>query len=439
MKIKLLDLWDSIRTSLWFIPFLMAGISIILAQFIISLDKFLILDHREIQSLFYAGGPEGARLLLSSIAGSMITVAGVTFSITMVALTMTTSQFGPRLLRNFMADRVNQVVLGAFIATFIYCLLVLRSIQETGGEVSIPRIAVSLSIVLVLINFGLLIYFFHHVSTSIHADNVIDSVYRQMETAIDKIFPGDRNDTDREGQQQADTFNFADMAAAIPASVSGYFRALDEDTLLDFARDHDIVIKLHYRPGDYIFAQTPLLSFLPAKEVDPEMESRARTAFVIGSSRSPEQDIEFSIKQLVEVALRALSPGINDPYTAISCIDRLGSALCLINGKHFPSPYRYDDRKKLRLILDMVTYSGILDAAFNQIRQYGRGNVDILIRLMEILHVVSLTTNERERLESVRRHGNMVYRASLEAVPEKDDRGDVDDRYQTLKERLDTA
>ncbi|MCL7487883.1 MAG: DUF2254 domain-containing protein [Desulfobulbaceae bacterium] len=437
MKTTILDAWESMRTSLWLIPALMAGLSIIFAVAMIRLDESFLLDYEGIRTFFYAGGSDGARLILSSIAGSMITVAGVTFSITMVALTQTVSQFGPSLLRNFMADRFNQIVLGAFIATFIYSLIVLRTIQDSGAEIFIPRVAISVSIALVLASFGLLIYFFHHVATSIHPDNVIDSVYHQLVTSINRFFPGevDKQPT-KEGERLETGLNFDNGVSRIRSTKSGYLRFLDEDSLHSLAREDDVVIKVHYRPGNFVFAGTPLISVSPGKDFDQDTEDIVRSAFFLGSSRTPEHDIEFSIHQFVEVALRALSPGINDPYTAISCIDRLGASLCAMNEKSFPTPYQFDDRGKLRLILNVVDYDGILDAAFNQIRQYGRGNVDINIRLLEILHVAAMTTRDKKRYAAIKRHGEMIYRSCGEAIPEKEDRKDVDERFKTLLSQL---
>jgi len=336
-----------------------------------------------------------------------------------------------------MADRFNQIVLGAFIATFIYSLIVLRTIQDSGAGIFIPRVAISVSIALVLASFGLLIYFFHHVATSIHPDNVIDSVYHQLVTSINRFFPGEfDNPPEKEEERQEAGLNFDNGASLIRSTKSGYLRFLDEDRLLSLARENDVVIKVHYRPGNFVFAGTPLISVSPGKDFDPDTEDSVQSAFFLGSSRTPENDIEFSIHQFVEVALRALSPGINDPYTAISCIDRLGASLCAMNEKRFPTPSQFDDQGKLRLILNVVDYDGILDAAFNQIRQYGRGNVDINIRLLEILHVAAMTTRDKKRYASIKRHGEMIYRACSEAIPEKDDRKDVDERFKTLLSQL---
>ncbi len=437
MKAKLFDLWKTVRNSLWFVPSLMAGSAIIFALGMIRLDEVYLVGYSGLRNVLYAGDSQGARLLLSSIAGSMITVAGVTFSITMVALTLTISQFGPRLLSNFMADRVNQIVLGTFIGTFIYCLLVLGTIRESGNEAFVPRLAISISILLVLTNFGILIYFFHHVSTSIHAENVIESVYRQLKKTIEKFFSEDHEGVSVvEGEIRAEWLDFENKGGRIMAPQSGYLRILDEGTLLDFALKHDIVIKIVCRPGYYVFVHTPMVLFLPNKHIEPEKEESLFNAFVLGSSRSLEQDVEYSIFQLVEVAVRALSPGINDPHTAMHCIDRLGAAFCHMNEKNLPTPYRYDDDGRMRLLLEVVTFDGILDAAFNQIRQYGRGNVDINIRLLETLQVIAMTTEDQVRHAAVRRHGEMVYRSCRQTIPEKDDLGDIDGRYQRLMEQL---
>lgn len=189
MKTKILHFLEQIRTSFWFIPSLMAFSAIILSYVMVQLDKSQILHVGLLDTVLYSGSAEGSRTVLSTIAGSMITVAGVVFSITIVALTMAASQFGSRLLRNFMGDRVNQIVLGAFIATFLYCLLVLQSIHYDGKEIFVPRVATSLSLILVLADFGILIYFFHHVSVLLQAEKVIESVSRELSGTINRLFP----------------------------------------------------------------------------------------------------------------------------------------------------------------------------------------------------------------------------------------------------------
>lgn len=428
MKVRIVNLWETIKTSLWFIPLLLVIFLGLVAFLLIEVDKSLSF---ELKHLIYNGSAEGAQLLLTTIAGSMITVAGVTFSITLVALTLTSSQFGPRLLRNFMADKSNQFVLGIYIATFIYCLLILRTIQPLSGEIFIPRLAVSFSFVLAVIDLGFLIYFFHHISTSIRAETVINSVYKELLATADIFFQDIQEEypLDEKTTQEPD---FSKNAIDIKTYHSGYLRAIDISGLLNFSVNENLIIKLKYRPGDYIFTGSILASVIGGERSEEELSEKVNSMFLVGLSRTPEQDIEFALHQIVEVALRALSPGINDPYTAINCIDYLGDFICRVNKKKFPPQYRYDKEGHLRLLLDVFTYEGIVNAAFNQIRQIAADNVAVTIRMLETLKYIASSAHNEEQYNSIKRHSEMIYNSSLEKISEKEDIKDLEERYVSI-------
>jgi len=389
-------------------------------------------------ALRFPAGAEGARLLLSTIAGSTITVVGVAFSITIAAVTLTSSQFGPRLLRSFMADKGNQVVLGTYIGTFIYSLLVLRTIQENEQTTFVPEIAVLFGIVLALISFTMLIYFFHHTATSIQAEQVVDVVYRELIAEIDRTFP--RTPPESELLHRPDELNghveLVGPRVTVVARASGYLRAVDIEGLLGLAAAHDVTIRLLYRPGEFVFEQTPLATVSGKEHLDDHVHQRVRRAFILGKYRSLEQDVEFPVQQLVDMALRALSPGINDPYTAVNCIDRLGAALCHLNARQCPSRYRHDEDGRLRLIVDVFTYEGLVDAAFNQIRQSAEHNAAVNMRLLEALQAIAVTTRTEAQRQVIRRHVEMIYRAGHEALTEERDRNDLKERFQGVMEKL---
>jgi uncharacterized membrane protein len=431
MKARVLSLWESVHTSFWFLPGVMAMAVIALACGTVWLDRSIALKAPHVGILLYPGGPEGARQVLSTIAGSIITVAGVTFSITIAALTMASSQFGPRLLRSFMADKGNQVVLGTFVGTFIYCLLVLRAIREGPDSDFVPRIAITCGIGLALVSFGVLIYFFHHASSSIQAEQVVDTIYEELIAEIDRTFPENQS---AEGERLAAARATApeEPGPAVRARHSGYVRTVDVEGLISLARARGLVICLEYRAGDFVFERTPLARVAGAGEIDRHMYEQIQRAFVLGKYRSLKQDVEFPIQQLVDMALRALSPSLNDPYTAVNCIDRLGAAVCHLNARQSPSPYRYDEQGNLRLVLDVPTYAGILDATFNQIRQNARGSLAVSIRLLETLQAVAVTLHHDWQRPVVRLHAEMVYRAGLEAVREQKDREDLEKRFQEV-------
>jgi uncharacterized membrane protein len=391
-------------------------------------------------SWVWGGGADGAREVLSTIAGSMITVAGVVFSITIVAFQLASSQFGPRLLRNFMRDTGNQVVLGAFIATFLYSLLVLRTIRGEGSEEFVPYLSVALAIVLAVVGMGVLIYFIHHVSVAIQASNVVAVVSNELAHAIERLFPEKLGHGVPEGglRKASDIpQGFASTAQPITVAGSGgYLQMIDTEKLMAVARAHDLLLELPYRPGHFVEQGSTCALAWPGERVSEQVTAQICAAFIYGPERTLTQDVEFAVDQLVEVAVRALSPGTNDPFTAIRCIDRLGEALCQLTGRAMPSPYRYDDTDTLRVIAPSVTFTGVVDAAFNQIRQYGRTSVAVTIRLLERLAVVVARTYREEDRAVLLRHAVMIEQDSREGIPQEQDRQDVQERFQAVVRAL---
>lgn len=373
-NVKLGKLWDSLHSSYWFVPTLMALAGIALAFAMLMLDRT---GKTGMQKWWwiYTGGPDGARTLLSAVASSMVSVAATAFSITIVALQLAASNFGPRLLRNFMQDTGNQVVLGTFIATFIYSLLVLRTIHGENYSFFVPQLSVTVGIVLAIASIGVLIYFINHASTIIQASHVIFEVSADLDRAIDRLFPEKIGRSVSESKRQVGVpANFDSEACPIRASGSGYIQAVDDEKLMKIACQHNLLLRLQYRPGKFVIQGSNLVMVLPGERVNRKLIDRINDAFILGKERTEQQDVEFPIAQLVEIALRAISPAVNDPFTAIRCIDRLSAGLSRLAQRDFPSPYRYDQDNNLRAIAQGVTFAGLTDAAFNQIRQYGRSH-----------------------------------------------------------------
>lgn len=436
MRTRLIGLWDSIRSSFWFVPTLLALGAVAAAFGMVALDRAVKGSWIEAVGWTYTGGPEGARLLLSTVASSVITVAGVVFSITIAALTLASAQFGPRLLRNFIRDTGNQVVLGTFIATFLYCLLVLRTIRDVDDAKFVPHLSVTLGILLATLSLGVLIYFIHHIATSIQVSHVIAGVSRDLEDAIDELFPSKigQEPGEREDERGAADIppRFDRDASVVPSNNSGYLQGVDDARLMQIAVARNLLLRVVHRPGDFIVEGRPLACVLPPAHRDETLRDEINEAFLLGMQRTLTQDIEFAVNQLVEVAVRALSPSVNDPFTAMSCIDHLGAALAHLARKPFPSRLRYDEDGTLRVIAEPITYAGIVDAAFHPIRQYGRTSAPVTIRLLEILAVIAMDAFRAEDRATLLRHAALAERGSRDGLPEAADREDVRDRYRVV-------
>jgi len=437
-NVKISKLWDQLHSSYWFIPAVMAVVATALAFTMLNLDRTgkVDIDYWWI----YTGGADGARSLLGSVAGSMISVAATAFSITIVALQLAASNFGPRLLRNFMQDTGNQIVLGTFIGTFIYCLLVLRTIHGEGDgyEQYVPQLSVTVGTLLAIISIGVLIYFIHHASTIIQASHVIENVSEDLHSAIKRLFPdriGHGEPEDSLGIEEI-PMSFEKEALPIRANGTGYLQAIDDEELMKIACKHNLLVRLKVRPGKFLIQGSDLALVFPGKKVNKKLTKQINDAFILGKERTEQQDIEFPIDQLVEIALRAISPGINDPFTAIRCIDRISAGLCHLVQRDFPSPSRYDKNKKLRFITEGVNFQELVDRAFNQIRQYGKSDAGVIIRLLEAIATIATYTNNSKYQLSLRHHADMILQDSREGLSQEQDRKDVEESYYQVIKNL---
>ncbi len=441
MKAHLFGYWDRLRSSFWFVPGIMTGAAVVLAFATVALDESATVEGWMVEQHWaYTGGAEGASLVLSTIAGSMITIAGVVFSMTLVALSLASSQLGPRLLRNFMRDTRNQVVLGAFIATFVYCLLVLRTIRRAEEIVFVPHLSVTIGVLLAIVSLGVLIYFIHHVSVSIQADEVVARVNAELIHGIDRLFPECMG---RGAPRPVDVLASAGLPAAFDLEArpvgsvdDGYLQSIDSHTLMALAKDENALLRLERRPGQYVVMGCPLVTVWPGDRVTEPLEERINSAFILGHQRTAAQDIEFPIHQLVEIAVRALSPGINDPFTAITCVDRLGSALHRLAQREMPSQFRLDEQDRLRVIVPAVTFPEIVDASFGPIRQYARSSAVVTIRLLESIAVIAGATHRPTDRAALLRQAEMIVRGAREALPEDRDRQAAEECYRDASRAL---
>ncbi len=432
---KLAKLWDSLHSSFWFVPTLMVLLAIALSFITIWIDQRGEANLVENIGWAYSLGPSGSRAILSAIAGSMVTVATTAFSITIVALQLASSQFGPRLLRNFMQDTGNQIVLGTFISTFVYSLMVLRTVNGVEKDEFVPHLAVSIGIGLAIASVGVLIYFIHHSASSIQVDQIIKQVGDDLDVAIDRLFP-ERIGQSASKQVQEESLpaipdDFDRVASPIKTIVGGYIQAIDDKQLMQIAKENNLLLRVQQRPGRFVIQGSELVQVFPEEKVNKKLAVQINDAFILGSRRSEQQDVEFPLDQLVEIAVRALSPGINDPFTAIRCIDQLSAALCHLSQREIPSPYRYDDHDQLRIIVEPISFTDAMDAAFNQIRQYGKSSVAVTMRLLEAIAAIALFTHKTSDRTTLQRHADMIERGSKDGIAEELDYENVKERYLT--------
>lgn len=315
-----------LRDKYWFLPGISALMGLVAGIGLVAIDNAVGSQWLGNLEALHGSRPEGARAMLSTIAGSTITVAGVVFSITLAAVTYASGQHGPRLLTNFARDTGNQLTLGVFIGTYVYCLVVLRTIRSAGEDASasafVPHIAVYGALALALSSIGVLIYFFHHVTETIHINNVIARIGRKL---IERLR---RHGVDTEAAGPgSDARPAAGYTVAVVARRTGYVESIAHQDLARMAAKLGLCVQLCCRPGDFVLAGTALMEVAEIAG-QPGLDKAALAAAVaIGDRRTDLQDLRFGFDELTEIAIRALSPGINDPFTAVACIDWLTAAL----------------------------------------------------------------------------------------------------------------
>ncbi|NDW07723.1 DUF2254 domain-containing protein [Jiella pacifica] len=406
MRALILQYYERISASYWFIPSVLAIVSAILAFVLIEIDTVVEPDALGSSPFLYATQPDGARAILSAIGGSMIGVAGTVFSVTMAAVVFASGSFGPRLLTNFMNDRGNQVTLGVFVATFVYSMIVLRSVRDGGeesvyGHMFVPNLAILGAIVLAIVSIGVLIYFIHHVPSNIHISNVIAGIGQGLLKRIGQEFPAEPNRSEEEDDnvrwQVPPCFREEGERAAgkrvtwerwagtgedgsppfgeIASDRVGYLQIIDRGSLIEAAKTADVVVRLTCSPGIFVHEGRTLFQVWPAERCGDDIRDRLLSCIAAGNSRSPRQDIDFLFDELVEIGGRALSPGVNDPYTAITCLDWLKAAMATIAGRQSGDPYVVDGDGRLRAIIEAGDFAGFIEIGFGHLRQYAASDM----------------------------------------------------------------
>jgi uncharacterized membrane protein len=416
---------EALRTNLWLVPSIEVIAAVALYAVTHAIDKARYAGSVTLPSWMLFGNPDAARQILTTLAAAVITVVGIVFSITIVTLTLASTQFGPRMLRNFIRDRGTQFTLGTFVATFVYATLVLISIGPGNrGTDFVPHLSITFSVALVTLSMAVLIYFIHHIATSIQLPQVIASIANDLSNAIDTDSDEDGVSIEAGPSVPELLRRMTDSGGTVPAPSSGYLQFIRHETLIGLAAEKGAVIRLLHRPGHFLVDGHQMATVWPP-DATPAVTKALRRAHITGPNRTLAQDVSFAVDQLVEIAIRALSPAVNDTFTALTCIDWLGASLCKITTAWRPVRVHRDSHGYVRLITAHVSYTRLVERAFEKIRQAGRGMPAVMIRQLEALtKIIDHTTTEAQR-ELLLAQAAMILQASEESVAEPADRADV--------------
>ena len=433
---KFKQLWITLRSSFWFLPSLIVLGSIVFAVVLIDADSAgSDLWLAQWPRLFGAGA-EGARGMMSTIAGSMMTVVGVTFSMILVVLALASSQYTSRILRNFMRSRITQVVLGIFAGIFTYSLIVLRTIRGGDEGAFVPSLAVFFGFVLALGGVVALMFFIHHIASSIQASSIIATVAQETIAAIDRLFP---ENLGQEPGEDADGQTLRPLAdrnwRAVLARESGYIQSVNTAALLRFARDRKTIVRMEHGIGEFVVQNTRLASLALEDPPDQETIAALQASFSVSRHRTVEQDVAFGIRQIVDVALKALSPGIFDTTTAVTCVDYLTAIMARIAPRRIPSSRRYEEGE-LRVIAKGPSFESLLAESFDQIRNSAKGDVVIMSRMLDAFQTLASLTASPHRRWALREQVQWIAELSERNVESAHDRATINTRLARVRETL---
>ncbi len=435
-------MFSGARESFWLLPAVMTASAVALSFVTVELDNELTWNGLGSGPFGNVASADGARTLLATIAGSMITVASLTFSITIASLSLASSQFGPRLMRNFMRDTGNQIVLGTFIATFAYCLLVLRTVRGSETFTFVPSISMVIAVILAMASLAVLIYFINHISLSIQATRIIATIGGDLSETIDRLYPDLRDEQDNSsGHGEDQDWKPTGEGHHVYSRRSGYIQEVYYSDLVKVATESEIVVVIPHHAGQFVPKGATIAQVFGdgAAGEDEERDAKVSGAFSIGSERAAGRDIEFFIDQLVEIAVRALSPGINDPFTAMACIDQLGASLRQLAERKLPAPNQRDEDGNVRVHANSQTFEGAVSAAFNLIRQYGQNSAPVAMRLMETIAVLAEYAPSQEHRETLLAHARMVQKGATSQMRERADIDALEARFEAVIEALESG
>lgn len=438
MILKLRKIWHDMNASYWFLPALFSIGALGLALVTISLDRSGWADFLSDYSWLQPARPDGASNMLTVIAGTMIGVASTVFSITIAAVAYASGNYGPRLLTNFMEDRGNQFSLATFIGTFVYAITVLRTVRaedEAPTNVSdavssalpgfVPQLSLLVAFALMGLSVAVLVYFLNHIPASIRINTVLKGIGARLLEEIEDLFPDDNTG--------GKAFSAPD-GTPITARDTGYVQAIAFSTLEKLAEQENGKLKLAVRTGDFVHPQVPLAYWADMDITEDCPDDEVRGAFTLGSMRTPSQDMQFLIDELVEIGLRALSPGINDPFTAVTAVHWLGAATAELARRDLRRSYAVDgDDPHLVLLED--DFAHFVARGFGAMRSgIATNRIAALVTFDALVDAASMLDDEGRR-KDIRQEGDLLMRQAREHLsgPELEA---VEARYQIFLNRI---
>jgi uncharacterized membrane protein len=437
-RVKARYQWDQLKVSFWFAPVVMSVAAILLAWLLYRIDGLIPNETLQESHIILSGTPGELRTMLVGMAGTVLATAGVVFTLLTLPLSTVAAQYGSRLLRVFLGDRTTQLVLGTFVATFVYCLAAALSIPPAEVDPNGPQVTATVGLFLLVATFASLILLVQHISTMLQAPNIAAAAGAELRDVVLAEIP----EPVKGGVVSEDESKFLPGSLVekdgypIRVKHSGYIQYIDPHIILTLAQEHDLVIRLLHKPGHILWHDARVALVWPANRVDKELDSLIREAFRIGNGRTPTQDVAYAVNQLVEMAVRAMSPAINDPFTAMTCLDHIGEGLGLFIQQGEKSPYYYDGNNRLRLILEPVTFTKLLSSAFGMLRHASCDNASVLLHMLDVIDEIGRKASSLDAFQELIHHINLIKLESKAGAIIDWDRERINHRCAELTEQL---
>lgn len=400
--------------------------AILLSMGTITLDHWLMQQPNKSIEWLFTIRPEGARAILATIAGSMITVAGVTFSMTVLAVSFSMGQIGPRLIQNFMRDTANQFTLGIFISTFLYSILILLTVvspNELGRNAFTPHISIIISLVLAIVSIGFFIFFIHHIPESINVFNLLDKISKEFQTQLNLLFPDKINSNKNKTVEKILPPNSFNDPQPIISNKNGYIRYIDEDIILKLAIELDCIIEIKFPPGSFVTRRTPLMYV--NKPLNKKQQDKCLDSFAIGCEKNQEHDLLFLSDEIVEIIAHALSTGNNAPFIATTAMDWLQVMIESLSERVVADDFFYDENHQLRIIKQNLTLEFFINNVFGKIRSYVSRDRNALLHIFNIIKMMLLYSRNEKLKYLLKLHAEKFFDAANEKLPTTEDKEDA--------------
>jgi uncharacterized membrane protein len=432
-------MWDRVKVSLWFVPLIMSISAVALSGLLGRLDARIPDETIAYSKFILSGTATEMRTIMIGFAGVILATTGIVFSLLTLPLSTVAAQFGSRLLRIFLSDRTTQLVLGTFVGTFCYCLFTALSIPPIDRPLEdLPQLSVTFGLYLSVATFASLIVLIHHISTMLQAPNIAAAAGAELFDAIKMEKPGPPSEAPITKESSTITLRKED-AYLLRVEAPGYIQFIDPEIILNLAKEKDLVIRMLRQPGQFVGRGEGVAHIWPAAKVDARLSQQLKRAVLTGTQRTPTQDIEYAINQLVEVAVRAMSPAINDPFTANTCLDYLADGLARYFQYDEIDPHFYDSDGNLRFIFEPPSTTALLSAAFDMLRHAGCDNVYVLLHMLHMMLFIGQAAKSLEVRQELVQHVRLVLMESRSGSLIESDKERIRQYAESVEMKLNSA